>query len=547
MRTTWKRTLSALVAGGLAMTLVAACGSDSSSSDDPAAAVEGKNAGSMAEFTADQQFKAAEPLTISTLYSDHPNYPMNADWLLWSEIAKRTNVTLEPTIVPMSDYDQKKSLLIGAGDAPMIIPKTYPGQEEAFVSSGAIVPVSDYLDLMPNFQQKVADWKLEPELDTLRQADGKFYLLPGLHEEPWQDYSIAFRTDELDRLGLQPPATWDELYTVLTAIKQANPDGYPLSDRFKGDSILSIAGPGFGTNAGWGLKSNLVHLERGAPSPSNTPARPPEYKALVTYFHKLVAEGLVDPESFTQDDDTAIQKFSTGKSFAISSNAQNIPRDLEPGIAGIPGATVAKGEVPAGPAGALLQPSRLENGLMVTKQALESPNFVAIMQFIDWLWYSDEGQEFAKWGVLGTTFDKDTAGVRTLNPEITFAGINPDAPKQLQKDFGFAGGNFAYGGTTDLLWSTFTPAELEFQKTNEGKKEVDLPPPHPFDDIDREQATLYESALNDLTEQSTLQFILGDRDLATWDAYVQELDSKGLTKYVEMVNAAHQAYTESNG
>jgi putative aldouronate transport system substrate-binding protein len=544
MRTPWKRTLRALVAGGLAVTLVA-CGGESST-EDPTAAVAEKNAASMAEFAADQQFTATEPFTISTLYSDHPNYAMNPDWLLWSEITQRTNVTLEPTIVPMSDYDQKKSLLIGAGDAPMIIPKTYPGQEQAFVASGAIVPVSDYLDLMPNFQQKVADWNLEPELDTLRQADGKFYLLPGLHEEPWQDYSIAYRTDELDRLGLQAPTTWDELRTVLAAIKQAHPDGYPLSDRFKGDSILAIAGPGFGTSAGWGLKTNLATFNSETNAFEYTGATE-EYKALVTYFRTLVEQGLLDPESFTQDDDSAIQKFSTGNSFAISANAQTIPNNLEPGIAGIPGATVSKGVVPAGPAGDLLQPSRLENGLMVTKQALDSPNFVAIMQFIDWLWYSDEGQEFVKWGVLGTTFDKDTAGVRTLNPEVTFAGINAGAPKHLQKDFGFSGGNFAYGGTTDLLWSTFTPAELEFQKTNEGRKEVALPPPHPFDDIDREQATLYESALNDLTKQSTLQFILGDRDLATWDAYLQELEAKGMSQYVDMVNAAHQAYNEANG
>jgi putative aldouronate transport system substrate-binding protein len=544
MRTPWKRTLRALVAGGLAVTLVA-CGGESST-EDPTTAVAEKNAASMAEFAADQQFTATEPFTISTLYSDHPNYAMNPDWLLWSEITQRTNVTLEPTIVPMSDYDQKKSLLIGAGDAPMIIPKTYPGQEQAFVASGAIVPVSDYLDLMPNFQQKVADWNLEPELDTLRQADGKFYLLPGLHEEPWQDYSIAYRTDELDRLGLQAPTTWDELRTVLAAIKQAHPDGYPLSDRFKGDSILAIAGPGFGTSAGWGLKTNLATFNSETNAFEYTGATE-EYKALVTYFRTLVEQGLLDPESFTQDDDSAIQKFSTGNSFAISANAQTIPNNLEPGIAGIPGATVSKGVVPAGPAGDLLQPSRLENGLMVTKQALDSPNFVAIMQFIDWLWYSDEGQEFVKWGVLGTTFDKDTAGVRTLNPEVTFAGINAGAPKHLQKDFGFSGGNFAYGGTTDLLWSTFTPAELEFQKTNEGRKEVALPPPHPFDDIDREQATLYESALNDLTKQSTLQFILGDRDLATWDAYLQELEAKGMSQYVDMVNAAHQAYNEANG
>ncbi|MEE3921144.1 hypothetical protein V2I01_31970 [Micromonospora sp. BRA006-A] len=33
------------------------------------------------------------------------------------------------------------------------------------------------------------------------------------------------------------------------------------------------------------------------------------------YLHKLVAEGLLDPETFTQTDDQARQKLASGKSF----------------------------------------------------------------------------------------------------------------------------------------------------------------------------------------------------------------------------------------
>src|SRR6185312_5308008 len=142
------------------------------------------------------------PVSFSILYNNHPNYPLREDWLFWNELKSRANVTLSPVAVPLSDYEQKRSLLIGAGDAPMIIPKTYPGQEDAYVSSGAVLPVSDYLDLMPNLQDKISRWNLKPEIDTRRQEDGKFYLLPGLHEKPWQDYSLAIRTDILDELKL---------------------------------------------------------------------------------------------------------------------------------------------------------------------------------------------------------------------------------------------------------------------------------------------------------------------------------------------------------
>src|SRR5690606_5021232 len=108
--------------------------------------------------------------------------------------------------------------------------------------------------------------------------------------------------------------------------------------------------------------------------------------------------------------------------------AQNIPNDYLPALKNIPGATVAKIRVPAGPKGDVIAGSRLENGLMISSKALDSENFVAMMQFIDWLWYSDEGQEFAKWGVEGVTYEKDESGKRTLKPDITFAGLNLGAP-----------------------------------------------------------------------------------------------------------------------
>ncbi|KOX14451.1 sugar ABC transporter substrate-binding protein [Saccharothrix sp. NRRL B-16348] len=543
MRTKWKRTLLTAVAGSLVVSL-AAC-SEEGADAGGGVNLDGKKTASMADYKTGAQFKATEPLDVSLLYLDQSHYPIKDDWLLWKEITQRTNVTIKPTVVPYSDYDQKRGLLISSGDAPTIISKTYPGQEEQFVSSGAILPVSDYIDLMPHFKDKVEKWKLQPELNTLRQEDGKFYVLPGMHEKIWQDYTLAFRTDELKRLNLQTPKNWDEVYTVLKAIKAANPDSYPLSDRFEAKSILNYAGQTFGTQAGWGYVKNTIWNES-AQKYEFTGATP-EYKQLIEYFHKLVSEGLMDPESFTQKDDAAIQKFASGKSFAISSNAQNIINDYRPNVSKIPGATVAKIPLPAGPKGDVIRGTRLESGLMVSAKAVESDKFVATMQFIDWLWYSDEAQEFTKWGVKGTTYDKDASGKRALKPEVAFGGMNVGAPKNLQRDFGFQGGVFYYGGANELLQSMFTEEEIAFQKTMADKKVVPLPPPAPLNEEERERAALMESPLKDLVTQSTLQFILGQRDLSTWDAYVKELEAKGSNDLVELVNGAHKRYKEKNG
>src|SRR5699024_11854193 len=89
----------------------------------------------------------------------------------------------------------------------LIIPKTYPGEETPFVASGTILPISDYVDLMPHFQEKVEKWEIEPFLEELRQKDDKYYLLPGVHENVWPDYTLAIRTDIVEELDLDMPRT----------------------------------------------------------------------------------------------------------------------------------------------------------------------------------------------------------------------------------------------------------------------------------------------------------------------------------------------------
>jgi putative aldouronate transport system substrate-binding protein len=537
-----------LLAAGALIVALAAC--DSGDPDDDAGKdLAGNRAGAMAQYKVGDQFTATEPLSFSILYNNHPNYPLNENWLMWTELTKRTNVKLEPVAVPLSDYEQKRSLLIGAGDAPFIIPKTYHPQENTFVSSGAILPVSDYIDLMPNLKDKIAKWSMKPEMDSLRQADGKYYLLPGLHEKAWQDYSIAMRTDVLQQLGLQVPKTWDDLYTVLKAMKAAHPDTYPFSDRFSkptpGGNLLNIVTKSYGTYGGWDYQH--ATWNESAKKYEYTGATP-QYKQAVEYLHKLVSEGLLDPESFTQTDDAARQKLATGKSFVISSNAQNIVNDYRPDLAKtIPNATIAKIPLPIGPAGEINPATRTENGVMISRKARDSKNFVAMMQFIDWLFYSDAGQEFAKWGVEGVTYTKDASGKRTLTPDVNVIGLNPKGTKHLQKDFGFYNGVFAYGGNLELVQSFFSPEEMEFQKVLNARKTFVLPPPYPFTDEEREQATLWETPLKDHVTQNTLRFILGQRPLSEWDAYVSELKAKNSNQYMDLVNKAYERFKKNNG
>jgi putative aldouronate transport system substrate-binding protein len=536
-------------AGFIGLATLTGCGSGDDGGDSKD--LTKKQNGAMKEYRAGQQFKAAKPLSFSVLHNNNPVYPTNDGWLFWKEVTKRTGVTLKPVDVPLVDYEKKRSVLIGAGDAPFLIPKTYHPAEVAFVSSGAILPVSDYVHLMPNFQAKAKKWHLEPELDSIRQSDGKYYLLPGLHEKVKSGYSLSFRTDVLERLGLSLPTTWDEVYEVFKALKAEYPDRYPFSDRWSINTpypvaaLLSYLGQAHGVRAGWTYDN--ISFDSTARKFVFTGAQD-GYRRMVEFLRKLVAEKLMDPESFTQTDDAAVQKLLGEKSFAISANPQELVQNYRYNLEKqVEGAKIEMIPVPLGPAGpVLIGGSRLENGVMISSKALKSDSFVAMMQFVDWLWYSDEGQKFCKWGVQGVTYT-ESGGRPVLKPGISLMGSDPDAPKDLQKNYGFFNGVFTYGGSWELVSSSFSPDEKKFQDAMAQRRELPIAPAHPLQSVEQEQATLWDTPLRDHVTQNTLKFALGKRPLSEWDDYVTELKAKNMDQLVDVHNKAYDRFRKENG
>lgn len=129
--------------------------------------------------------------------------------------------------------------------------------------------------------------------------------------------------------------------------------------------------------------------------------------------------------------------------------------------------------------------------------------------------------------------------------DINYNGLNPKGTKDLRIEHGFSGGVFAYGGTTELLQSMFSEEEQQFQKSMSETKTVVKPePPIPYSVEERERVTLLSTPLKDYTDQNTLKFILGDRDLAEYDKFVQELDSQGVGQYLEIANKTYKKYKE---
>jgi putative aldouronate transport system substrate-binding protein len=540
------------VVGAAALLALAACSPDSGGGEE----VDGleQTTGMMENFEADEQFKATEPVNLSLLWTDWPDMPVKDSWQVFDEIEERTNVSVDLTNVPFSDHVEKRSLLISSGDAPDVIPLVYTGEEQQFAATGAVLPLSDYAEYMPNFQKRVEEWDLGAMIDNLRQADGKYYMVPGLQEVSVPVFTLIIRKDVFDEVGAPVPETWDELRDGLEKIKEEYPDSKPLADGFEGGSMLNYAAHAFGTVAGWGFGDGTFFDEESGTF--EYAATSDEYRDMLEYFNGLAEDGLLDTESFTATNDgmgTVTEKFAAGQVFAASGSNGTV-QDFATAL----DATDAKGKYellqiapPGGPAGQVVEPRNFWNGFMITAEAKDDPQFLAKLQFLDWLYYSTEARDLLRWGVEGETYTKSGDGTYTLEPEYSLDAfnLNPDGETDIQLDLGYSD-NVLSGSTESraLKESYNTPEFVDYIDSVLATRTPRDPfPPAPLDELELEQASLLATPLRDTVDTNTLKFILGERPLSEWDAYVAELEAQNLQQYVDLINGAHERFAESNG
>ncbi|WP_242496488.1 extracellular solute-binding protein [Xylanimonas protaetiae] len=537
--------------------LAAACGGGGNeagsdgATDDPSVLIpDSGRVGAMENFEAGTTFRATEPISLELLYRVHPNYPIMDDWLINQAFEENQNVTFNREDVLMADWGQRRSILIGSGDFPSIVPVVWPGEETAWVAGGALLRVSDFFDYMPNLQHFMEEWDLEGDFETRRQEDGGIYILPGIRQSPNIEHSFAINVDLFEAAGItEDPKTWDEFAEQLQAVADATDVDYPLSDRWNNESsgplgaTLNMAAANFGTTAGWTRNVAEFDTDAGEFVPRITMDG---YRELVQFFADLRADGLLDPE-ITQTDEAAIAKFINGRSAAISTNAQQMAQALVQGAAdlGIE-LNTRMIVVPEGPAGSNVQGGRLGPGFVLNANLAQSPNFLATLQFIDWIHYSEEGREFAQWGVRGTTFDIDADGNRHYIGTVQGAGpVNEgaDGNTPLNATFGFQDGVWmnTWGGSDELTRSVMLPEQIEWlEAMMDAKTILPVNPPTPFSESETESMNLVNEAVQSATESGVAAFIVGTRSMTEWDAFVQEILSLGAQQVADTHNTAYQ-------
>lgn len=521
------------------------------------------------DFGLDTTFHADEPVTYTMYFSDASWYPMVDTWEsegVFKKIEERTNVTLDIISYDSNDYMNNVTLDINAGDSAYIIPKIY--DDSAFVDGGAIVPISQYVEYMPNYVDFYNTYNMQPDLATITRSDGNYYRLPGMWEAPMPDYSIIIRSDIFEAAGVDVPSmeadwTWDDLCDALIEVKAymvseglCSESDYIWSDLWcgsesgqgNGGNLLKLIGNSYDVNAGWDIRDGMRYDAENDEfyfSPTSE-----AYKEFLTVANRFVEEGILDPETFTQDDATATSKFYNGQTVIMSVNKgqyatylDNLNENLGEGNYEVYIAVTPQGTVNYSPAGA----TRLECGVMISQNALDDlgeDGFIQMLRFVDWLWYSEEAYTLIKWGVEGETFEYDADGNKHLLPGFCCGGLGYGAVNEddvdIRLQWGYAGGNFWYGHTLEEGSDAFIPEIADFvSRVSEYRVTAPLQPGLAPTEDQNEEINLISTPLVDNVNTWTLSFVTGQSDIeADWDAYVascEELNSQGLVElYAEV-------------
>ena len=521
-------------------------------------------------FGLGKTFHADEPVTYTMFFSDASWYPMVDTWKtegVFKKIEELTNVTLDIKSYDSGDYMDQITLDIQAGNAAYIIPKIY--DDSKFVDGGAIVPISDYVQYMPYYTDFYNKYDLSKDIQTITRSNGKYYKLPGMKENNLINYTLMIRKDIWDKAGvdvvaLQKDWTWADFLEALKKVKSymvaqgmCKESDYIWSDLWcgsesgkgSGGNLLGIMASTYDCNAGWNIGNGMRYNKEQdkfifSPTTDN-------YKQFLKTANSFVAAGILDPETFTQDDSTATAKYYNGKTAIMSVNQgqwasfeQNMIAQLGAGNFENYALTIPIGST----RNSTVDPARLENGVMISKKALDDlgeDGFIEMLRFVDWLFYSHEAYDLTKWGVEGVHYEV-VDGKKKLKDGFCCSGLGygnggDESLVDIRLKWGYAGGNFWYGGTVEEMKDNLVGPVADYIERD--LKDRDVPPLAPGiapTPEQNEQINLIATPLISNVNAWTLKFVTGQADVdKQWDEYVKSCEA---LNYQGLVDIYSQLY-----
>ena len=464
-----------------------------------------------------------------------------------------TNIHINWNMV--ADMATTKPLLLASGDLPEIFGSSGMTAEEQMIYSekGVFIDQKPLIDEYGYYILKMFDYDPSVEKE-ITLPTGKIVSLPS--------YSLTYHMtaankmwvnrDWLAAVGMDAPSTLDEFYEMLSAFKNDDPNGngkddeIPLTgvDVSSWNSVIPFLMSAFIATDNQEGRYFVQPYAGKVDVVFNKDA----WREGLNYLHRLYAEGLMDAECFTQDNDLRKQKVESGQIGATGANAPSsfavADSDMFKAYDAIEPLIGTDGARHAAYTGT---PINASGYWTITK---ECANPEAAFRWADFC-YNDEYNCDFLFGNEGEQWRKAEEGELGINGKQAlyatlegFSGVNQSVSwYQTIMNFRTAEWRLGEIGATEENYYLRSGMETRIYDA------TTLYEPHYVTDIvplnlyvatkDAAEYSDIKTALYDYMKECTARFITGDMNLDTeWDSYIAELDHIGLARYLELITAA---------
>ncbi len=503
-------------------------------------------------------------------------HPAIADWnenamTKWME--EQTNVKVEWLTIPLEGRAEAFQMTLAGGEYPDAFMLPYGNTMTADVlnrygvNEQRLAPLNDLIHAnMPNL---VKAFDENPGYEgMMKMLDGNIYSLPSIN----QCYHCTLATKMwinqkwLTNLGLEMPTTIDELYNVLVAFRDNDPNGNGQKDE------IPLAGAYIN---GWNimpeyflmnsftyydcfLQSNLADkYPLGLYLDGDTvkaPFRDEGFLEGLKFMRKLVEEGLMYDGVFTMDDQALVNLVESPDAELVGLSAGgyggcflNMDGErYQDYVALMP----LKG--PTGLQQIPMDPYDL--GLAGVAISADSPNKELVCKWMDLL-YSFDGTTNGYYGPEGEAWRRAEEGELGINglPALytqlkPWQEVEPQSDHWVQACVSYRNGDWRLGMTYDQATPLYSGDGLEtllYQVSKEMEQYADPTkkmPPVKFTTEDTDAMSVPKVEVGNLIKECIPAFMSGTMSIdSDYQGFLDNLDAAGLPMLLEKYQAAYDA------
>ena len=302
-----KKILCALLAAGMLFSLASCSGGTASSG--------GASQGGSASGEAGGE-SGGEPVQFSATFLQNEWHGDPNDMEIMQKLEEEANVDVQWQVYSNATWPDKKNLMISSGEVPDVFYMNAVNADDInnYLDDGLFMDLTDLIpEYAPRLNQVLEDMPHYKAV-CVNQTDGRIYSIGRAAEREVQYTSPLMYINKtwLDKLGLDMPKTTDDFYNVMKAFKEQDPNGNGKQDEIPYTFHYNVNVPddaysyhalfgAFGyTDSAGGVAPHFIKI-RETGEIVYVPETE-EYKNAITFYGKMVQEGLWDAEGFTTQD-----------------------------------------------------------------------------------------------------------------------------------------------------------------------------------------------------------------------------------------------------